>query len=129
VGYLAADGALLACSFGMAPAPLVLVPKGPPVLADGLPVGTVEDVEEMNVPSFGMCTSPQNPAVAEATAAALGALTPMPCLPVIVTPWSPGAPTVLIGGVPALTEESVCMCAWGGEVRVLEPGQFRALAE
>jgi hypothetical protein len=72
---------------------------------------------------FGVCSSIANPAVAAATAAALGALTPMPCVPVIPAPWVPGAPTVLIANMPALDNNSKLMCAWGGVIQVANPGQ------
>jgi hypothetical protein len=66
-----------------------------------------------------MCMSQANPEVAAATAAAMGVLTPMPCVPV-TTPWSPGDPMVTIGpaGFPALDASSKCMCAWGGEITI-----------
>ena len=54
----------------------------------------------VNILPFGMCMSLANPMVAAATAAALGALTPMPCIPVTPAPWVPGSPTVLVGGMP-----------------------------
>jgi hypothetical protein len=70
-----------------------------------------------------MCTSPSNPTVAAATAAALGVLTPMPCVPVTAAPWVPGAPTVLVGNLPGLDNNSKCLCNWGGVISVVAPGQ------
>jgi len=69
-------------------------------------------------PSFGMCSCPANPSVAAATAAALGVLTPMPCVPATVAPWVPGCPTVLVGGKPLLNNSSKLMCAYGGIIQV-----------
>jgi uncharacterized Zn-binding protein involved in type VI secretion len=67
-----------------------------------------------------------NPEVAAATAAALGVLTPMPCQPV-TTPWIPSSET-MIGGQPALTLGSTCMCAFGGVITITFPGSTRSLA-
>jgi hypothetical protein len=61
--------------------------------------------------------------VAAATAAALGVLTPMPCIPVTVAPWTAGNPAVLIGGLPALTDNSKLMCCWGGCISISFAGQ------
>jgi hypothetical protein len=77
----------------------------------------------VNIMPFGMCTSLANPTVASATAAALGALTPMPCVPATVAPWVVGAPTCLIGNMPALNNTSTLMCMWGGAIQVINPGQ------
>ena len=74
-----------------------------------------------NIPPFGMCMSPSNPTVIAATAAALGVLTPMPCVPVIPAPWVPGSPTVLIANMPALNNSSKLMCAWGGVIQISVP--------
>jgi hypothetical protein len=71
-----------------------------------------------------MCLSPSNPTVAAATAAALGVLTPMPCVPVLPAPWVPGAPTVLITNIPALDNNCKLTCAWGGLISFSTPGQF-----
>jgi hypothetical protein len=76
-----------------------------------------------NIPTFGMCITESNPEVAAATAAALGVLTPMPCIPVTADPWAPGAPNVLIGDMPSLTEDSMCTCMWGGEISITFAGQ------
>jgi hypothetical protein len=114
--------ASLVCSFGMAPSTLNVLPtRG--VLIEGKPAATIEDVQPLvNIPPFGMCTSLSNPEVASATAAALGTLTPMPCVPVPAGPWEPPSVTTLIGGVPAVSEGAVCNCAWGGVMTVTFTG-------
>ena len=114
--------AQLKCSFGSVPA--VLDVPEPSVLCGGKPVATVQaNAPEVNVPSFGMCSSEANPEVASATAAAEGALTPMPCVPNTTVPWEPGSPTVLVAGSPALTQTSECLCAWAGVITVVNAGQ------
>jgi len=117
-------GAMLQCSFGVAPATLNVLPANK-TLAGGPPAATIMDMSPMvNIVPFGMCNSMANPTVAAATAAALGVLTPMPCIPNTVAPWVPGSPTVLIGGMPALNDSSTCMCMWGGVIKINVPGQF-----
>lgn len=119
------EGALLQCSFGLAPTSLNVLPTSR-VLVEGRPAGTITSSEIVNVPTFGMCSSLANPEVATATAAALGVLTPMPCVPMLM-PWAPGSPTTLIGGIPALVAGSMCQCAFGGVVEILFPGSTRTL--
>ena len=88
-----------------------------------MPVATIMDhVPMKNIMPFGMCQSMANPAVAAATAAAFGVLTPMPCIPVIPAPWSPGSPTVLVGNTPALNQSSKTICAYGGVIQITNPG-------
>lgn len=120
-------GASLQCvPFGLTPSSLIVVPKGPPVTVGGLPAATIMDFAPLvNIPPFGMCTSLLNPAVATATAAALGVLTPMPCVPVPVGPWAPGAFKTKINGFPALPNTAVCNCSWGGVIKINTPGQFK----
>ena len=113
------------CSFGMAPATL-LVTSQMTVTMGGMPAATIMDnVPLKNIMPFGMCTSLANPTVASATAAALGVLTPMPCIPVIPAPWAPGCPTVLIANKPALNNSSKLMCAYGGVISINSPGQMK----
>lgn len=120
-GLTCATG-LMQCSFGVAPAPLSVLPTSRVMCQT--PAATIMDGKPMvNVPTFGMCSSPANPTVAAATAAALGVLTPMPCLPVTPAPWVVGAPTVLVGGMPALNDKSKLMCNWGGLIQINFPGQ------
>lgn len=119
------SGALMQCSFGVAPSSLIVIPKGPPTMAGGPLAATIMDhIPIANIPPFGVCTSLANPTVASATAAALGVLTPMPCVPVVPAPWVPGSPTVLINNFPALNNSSKCMCTWAGVISITSPGQF-----
>jgi len=116
-------GASLQCSFGAAPSSLIVLPANR-TMVGGVPAATIMDCAPIvNVPPFGVCMSPSNPAVAAATAAALGVLTPMPCVPVPAGTWIVGAPTVLIGNMPALNNSSKLMCSWGGVIQILAPGQ------
>ncbi|MEJ8675871.1 DUF4280 domain-containing protein [Chromobacterium amazonense] len=121
-------GAMLQCSFGVAPSSLSVLPTAR-VMAGGRPAATIMDhAPLLNILPFGMCSSPANPMVAAATAAALGVLTPMPCIPATAAPWIPGgAPTVLLGGMPALDANSTLMCNWGGVIKIAMPGQFTVL--
>ena len=116
------NGALLTCTFGMAPSARVVTPEKR-VFSGMMPAATIMDfVPIKNILPFAMCTTPSNPAVAAATSAALGVLTPMPCIPV-TTPWKPGAPTVLLGGIPALDNTCTSQCGWGGVITISMPGQ------
>lgn len=120
MGMCVCGGAMCACSFGMAPSALMITPENKTVSA--MPLATVMDnIPMKNVMPFGMCTSLSNPTVASATSAALGVLTPMPCIPVLTAPWTPGSPTVLIGGRPALNQASKLTCAWGGMIQITNP--------
>lgn len=116
-------GAALQCSFGVAPSSLVVLPANRTMIG-GVPAATIMDCAPIvNVPPFGMCTSMSNPMVIAATAAALGVPTPMPCIPVPAGTWVAGAPTVLIGGMPALDNNAKLMCAWAGVIQIVAPGQ------
>ncbi|MDG0789510.1 DUF4280 domain-containing protein [Cohnella ginsengisoli] len=90
-----------------------------------MPIANIMDNKPfVNIMPFGVCNSMANPAVASATAAAFGVLTPMPCTPVTAAPWAPGSPTVMIGSMPALNNASKCMCNFGGVIQISSPGQF-----
>lgn len=116
-------GALLQCPYGSAPGAFSALPA-PCVLTESRPAGVATDMVPMiNIPSFGMCSSLTNPTVASATSAALGTLTPMPCVPVPSGSWTNPSSDVTIGGQPAITDGSKLMCAWGGQVTVKLAGQ------
>jgi hypothetical protein len=122
MGIQVCMGAMLQCSFGVAPSTLVVLPQNR-VLTTTPAANIMDNKPIVNVPPFSMCQSMANPAVAAATAAALGALTPMPCMPVLTAPWMMGSLTVMIGGMPALDNNSKLICAWGGMIQVTNPGQ------
>lgn len=117
------NGAQLMCTMGAAPSTFTVLPLNC-VDAENQPAANIMDyVPMLNIMPFGMCISPANPQVAAATAAALGVLTPQPCIPATTSPWSPGAATKEIVEQPALDNISTCMCMWAGVISVSMPGQ------
>ena len=115
--------AQLMCSQGMAPSALVVLPLNR-VMSGNQPAANIMDHKPMvNILPFGMCCSPANPVVAAATAAALGVLTPMPCIPATPAPWITGAVTVVHSNAPSLDNTCKLMCMWAGVIQVVVPGQ------
>lgn len=111
----------MSCSFGAAPSTLMVTPENKVVTT--MPIATIMDnVPMKNIMPFGMCNSIANPQVAAATAAALGVLTPMPCIPNVAAPWVPGSPTVMIANKPVLNKDSKAMCLWAGVIQISNPG-------
>ncbi len=126
MGTLVTGGAVLKCSFGAAPSTLMTLPVNKVLV--NMPAANIMDNKPfVNILPFGMCNSLANPMVISATAAALGVLTPMPCLPVTVSPWVVGKPTVLIGNMPALSDDSTLMCCWAGAISIDSPGQVKVM--
>jgi hypothetical protein len=118
-------GAQTMCSFGLAPSTLMVTPEKR-VLVEGRPVANITDIKPfVNILPFGLCTSLANPVTASQTAAALGVLTPGPCTPVIVQPWTPGAPTAVSGPAPTAHQACTCQCGYGGVITVINPGATR----
>jgi hypothetical protein len=118
------NGATLQCSMGMAPSTLVVLPVNRVNTGNQPDANIMDHVPMVNIMPFGMCMSLANPAVASATAAAFGVLTPMPCVPVTTSPWVPGAATVILGGNPTLDSTCTLMCMWAGVIQVVSPGEF-----
>lgn len=110
------SGSTCMCDKGLAPC----------VVAMGLPTVMTVQTPSLNaltatpaeLPTFGMCTSQTNPTVAAATSAAMGVLTPMPCVPVFIPPWSGTSATVKLTGSPAVNAMSTLKCAFGGTIKV-----------
>jgi len=122
MGQQACMGAMLQCSFGAAPGSLMVLPLNR-TLTNMPDANILDNKPFVNILPFGTCISLANPMVAAATAAALGVLTPMPCIPMTMAPWVPGSPTVLLGNMPALNASSKLICTWGGVIGVNAPGQ------
>ena len=117
MAYPVVQTAVCTCSFGAAPATLAVTSQQT-VTMGKLPAATILDGAPMaNVPTFGMCSNPANPTVAAATAAAMGVLTPMPCVPATVA-WAPGCPTVTVCKRPLLNSTSKLTCSYGGVIQV-----------
>ena len=122
MGQQVCMGAMMQCTFGMAPSSLMVLPTNR-VLTKVPDANIMDYIPMVNILPFGMCQSPSNPMVAAATAAALGVLTPMPCIPVTAAPWAPGCATVMIANMPALNNSSKLMCSWGGVISINFAGQ------
>lgn len=118
------NSAQLMCSMGIAPSALVVLPVNMVMTSNQSAANIMDHKPMVNIMPFGMCSSPANPTVASATAAALGVLTPMPCVPNTSAPWVPGAPTVLLANMPSLDNTCKLMCMWAGVITVVVPGQF-----
>lgn len=121
MSFCVCGGACISCSFGSVPSTLNVLPAAR-VMSTQAIASIMDQVPMVNILPFGMCSSMANPMVAAATAAALGVLTPMPCIPVTPVPWMPGNPRVLISGKPALTSDSNLICERGGCIRIMMPG-------
>jgi len=127
MGFLACGGAQIKCSFGTAPSILNVTPENK-VSSNAPMVSITDNIAYKNITPFVMCTSMANPAVASATSAAFGVLTPQPCTPVITGPWAPPSQKVFIGSAPAATAESMLMCAYAGVITLTSAGQTTIVA-
>lgn len=116
------DGATLKCTMGTGVCSLKVLPANRVQMEGAFAANIMDYIPMTNISGFGSCITLSNPQVASATSAALGVLTPQPCVPVIPAPWAPGSATVQVGKMPALNNTSTCMCAWGGTVTVVDPG-------
>ena len=101
--------ALVKCSFGAAPASVV-VQSQPTVKMGGMLAATIMDNKPL---VFGTCTSPAHPVVSSTGS-------PGPCLgpAQIAAPWTPGSPTVKICGRPAANKSCKLMCNFGGVIEM-----------
>jgi hypothetical protein len=119
--HLVVHGAELKCNQGTSSSKYNVLPG----IADAKDktIATIMDIVPIaNIAPFGMCKTQSNPQVAAATAAAAGALTPQPCIPIVTAPWSPGSSVSTIDGKKVLTDDSTCKCQWTGEITISDAG-------
>ena len=115
--------AQLKCPMGSAPSNLIVLPQHRVQLGGKLKANIGDCAPVTNVPPFGLCKSLVNPAVASATAAACGTLTPMPCTPACSI-WIGGKTDLLIDGMPALMKGDKALCPLGAAmIEVADSGQ------
>ena len=117
------NGAQLKCTMGTSSSVLVVLPERK-ILLDGQPQANIMDYQpNTNIQSFDLCFSLANPVVAAATAAHLGVLTPMPCVPNTTSPWVKGEPKLLLKNFPALCQDDTLSCMWAGTISIVHCGQ------
>lgn len=115
-------GATMQCTMGAAPSKLIVTPHQENT--SFVPAANIMDHKPIaNIPPFGVCKSLLFPATASATSAALGTLTPMPCVPNTPAPWAAGSPTVMLANMPSLNKSSKLVCIWGGTISITDEGQ------
>ncbi|MGE0745660.1 MAG: DUF4280 domain-containing protein [Rhodospirillales bacterium] len=120
-------GATLQCSFGAAPSKLAVLPQHRELTENMNAANIMDHAPNVNIMPFGLCAAPTNPQVAAATTAALGVLTPQPCVPATAAPWVPGSPTVILDQMPALNNTSQLLCTWLGVITVVDPGEHSVM--
>jgi hypothetical protein len=81
----------------------------------------------LNIVPFGVCMSMANPTTAALTAAALGILTPGPCIPTPAGIWLPMKPTVMSKLGVIMNSDTMLICAYGGVIKPVSPGQVTVL--
>ncbi|SIS48536.1 DUF4280 domain-containing protein [Insolitispirillum peregrinum] len=126
MGCQTVAGAVCSCPFGAAPSVLSVLPTNM-VMAPTPAANIMDNKPFLNILPFGTCMSLANPMVAAATAAALGVLTPMPCIPATAAPWIVGVPTILLGNMPTLSNDSKLLCNWGGMISISFAGQVQVM--
>lgn len=119
---LIVQGTILKCTFGNVPTPMMVLPDKK--VNAMFPVAVKSDhIPLLNILPFGMCSNPANPMVAAATAAALGVLTPMPCIPCTMQEWTSACGKVKVCGAEALNMDSQLSCLYGGRIQAEAPVQ------
>lgn len=108
--FVVVSGAMCLCTGGVAPSTLIAIS---PILVCNRPVLTILDyIPMLNVMPFGVCT------------VSLG----MPCIPTTPAPWIPMKPNVIAGKAPVLLMQSKLICARGGVINIIFPGQVQVTA-
>lgn len=114
------SGSYATCTCGTTPAELLADYDTGATVSDMIVMTVDMIVSEVNIMSFGDCDSLINPEVSDATAAAGGVTTPMPCVPVVASDWTTGSLTASQDGIAYITDTSTCTCSYGGVITISE---------
>ncbi len=126
MGLFVVEGAALACPMGAAPGTLHVTSQMKCMFGGKLAATINDAVTGTNITPFGMCSSLANPAVASATSAAAGVLTPQPCAFMPSGTWIPTQTKVIAGVAPCLTNDAKIMCSIGMQtITITNPGQTK----
>ncbi|MBP5541760.1 MAG: DUF4280 domain-containing protein [Bacteroidales bacterium] len=118
-----ASTATMECTMGDSQSSLNVLPSRTIFLC-GKPKANISDhAPIVNISPFGKCRSLANPVVAAATAANMGKLTPMPCIPNTPSPWKNGHNTVMEKGDASLLDNCKLQCVWNGLIGIKKNGQ------
>lgn len=118
------SGAMMKCTMGTSPAKLTVLPNRMIYLAGQFQANISDHQTMVNLAPFGLCRSLAFPPTAAATAAALGTLTPTPCMHNTPAPWMVGKMDYFVKGQPALLKSCKCQCMWGGTISLITDGQI-----
>lgn len=125
MGLIVVTGATTVCTMGIGTG-MLNTTNQQSVRIEGRPAATIRDcAANTNITPIGMCTSMANPAVASATAAALGVLTPQPCTPMPIGTWQATNAGVRFCNMPCLSQGSNIQCAYGGSISIVSAGQTK----
>jgi len=116
-------GASLKCTMGSSPGKLLVTPQNKIMISGQYQANIADSVSMTNIQAFGLCQSLANPTVAAATAANLGVLHPMPCIPNPTGMWSIIDAKTKLAGQPALFDQAQLPCMWAGMITISDPGQ------
>ncbi len=111
MGFLVSNGSTCMCSFGTCPSVLTFLPVN--MVNATTPAAVITDVVlGVNIKPFGACAVKYG----------------LPCTFAPAGTWLPTKPNVTIKGKPVLTTDGPLMCALGGVIKILVPGQFTVTA-
>lgn len=109
-------GATMQCSCGNLPRKLKASYSHGVYIKDKAKLNVMDYRPNENIAPFGMCSSPGNPQVVKEGR-------PVPCKPIVTTPWIYGKEDVLVENYPALLHISQNSCLHKGLIRFVDNGQ------
>ncbi|CAH8771857.1 DUF4280 domain-containing protein [Paenibacillus dendritiformis] len=109
-------GATIQCSCGNLPRKLKASYSHGVYIKDKAKLNVMDYRPNENIAPFGMCSSPGNPQVIKEGR-------PVPCKPIVTTPWIYGKEDVLVENYPALLHISQNSCLHKGLISFVDNGQ------